>query len=142
MRERGLSLLFLLLVGCGRSEAVSCVDEINRLRATLNLPALGRWQEAEGCSDAQAQADSSSGKPHGAFGKCQERAQNECPGWPGPPEKMIAPCLSAMWAEGPDTNDGKEHGHYVNMTNNAYTKVACGFAVTPQGKVWAVQNFK
>ncbi len=121
---------------------MTCVDEVNRLRATVNLPALERWREAEGCSDVQAQADSISRAAHGAFGQCQERAQNECPGWPGPPEKMIGSCLNAMWAEGPDTKDGKEHGHYVNMTNTSYTKVACGFALTAQGQVWAVQNYK
>jgi hypothetical protein len=49
---------------------------------------------------------------------------------------MIAGCLKAMWKEGPGG------GHYDNMRNTKYTKVACGFSVLPNGDVWAVQNFR
>lgn len=45
-----------------------------------------------------------------------------------------------MWEEGPGT-DHREHGHYNNMTNPEYTKVAAGFYTTPSGEVWGVQNF-
>jgi uncharacterized protein YkwD len=117
-----------------------CVDEINMYRATLGLPALARWTDAEACSDSEAQQDGQSGTPHGAFGQCGESAQNECPGWPGPPEAMIADCLALMWAEGPG-EDFNMHGHYINMSNPAYTKVACGFAEV-NGEIWAVQNFQ
>ncbi len=67
---------------------------------------------------------------------CGEFAQNECPGWPGPPGTMIPQCLSAMWMEGPGG------GHYDNMSSKQYTQVSCGFYTLPDGKVWAVQNFK
>lgn len=117
-----------------------CVDEINMYRATLGLPALARWTDAEDCSDSEAQQDGQSGTPHGAFGQCGESAQNECPGWPGPPEAMITDCLALMWAEGPG-EDFNMHGHYINMSNPAYTKVACGFAEV-NGEIWAVQNFQ
>jgi hypothetical protein len=63
-------------------------------------------------------------------------AQNECPGWPGPSNTMIPGCLKAMWGEGPGG------GHYENMASTRYTKVACGFYVLPNGKVWSVQNFR
>ena len=33
------------------------------------------------------------------------------------------------------------HGHYINMSSEAYTQVACGFAIV-NGEVWAVQNFR
>ena len=117
-----------------------CVDTINMYRATLGLPALARWTDAELCSDEEAASDGASGTPHGAFGKCGESAQNECPGWPGPPADMITGCLELMWAEGPG-EDFNLHGHYINMSNPAYTKVACGFAEGMNG-IWAVQNFQ
>ena len=109
-------------------------------RATLGLAALARWTDAEACSDEEAASDGASGTPHGAFGQCGESAQNECPGWPGPPEAMITGCLELMWAEGPG-EDFNKHGHYITMSNPAYTKVACGFADGMNG-VWAVQNFQ
>jgi hypothetical protein len=78
---------------------------------------------------------------HGAFGQCGEFAQNECPGWPAPAEKMITGCLKAMWDEGPgDFNSG--HGHYINMSSTKYALVACGFYTTPSGDIWSVQDFK
>lgn len=85
--------------------------------------------------------DSQSGQAHGAFGQCGEWAQNECPGWPGPPGGMITDCLQMMWDEGPGA-DFNTHGHYINMSSQQYTQVACGFYVTPSGDVWAIQNFK
>jgi hypothetical protein len=118
-----------------------CVDTINDYRATLDLPPLERWTDAEDCSNAQAKSDSESGTAHGAFGQCGEFAQNECPGWPGPPEQLTVDCLALMWAEGPG-EDFAMHGHYINMSNPNYTKVACGFYETPEGDWWAVQNFQ
>ncbi len=117
-----------------------CVDTINMYRATLGLPPYARWTDAEVCSDGEAAMDGDSGNPHGAFGMCGESAQNECPGWPGPPESMITGCLELMWAEGPG-EDFNLHGHYINMSSTQYTQVAQGFADGMNG-VWAVQNFK
>ena len=117
-----------------------CVDTINMYRATLSLPPLARWFDAEVCSDGEAASDGMIGTPHGAFGMCGEFAQNECPGWPGPPESMITDCLAQMWAEGPG-DDFPTHGHYINMSNPSYTQVTCGFAEV-NGEIWAVQDFK
>ncbi len=118
-----------------------CVDIINQYRASIGRVPLGRWTEMEACAEDQGFADSQSGTPHSAFGQCTEWAQNECPNWPGPPEQMIDNCLAVMWAEGPG-EPYSEHGHYINMANPSYTKVACGFAVLPNGRVWAVQDFR
>ena len=118
-----------------------CVDTINDYRKTLDLPPYERWIEQEICSNGEAESDSISGTPHGAFGSCEESAQNECPGWAGPPGAMIPDCLALMWAEGPG-EDFQAHGHYINMSNPAYTRVSCGFFETADGAVWAVQNFK
>jgi len=122
------------------AESDACVDRINGFRATIDLPPLDRWDDAEPCADDQARQDSESGTPHGAFGQCEEYAQNECPGWPSY-EDVVEGCLQMMWDEGPG-EPYEEHGHYINMTNTAYTEVACGFYTTPEGAVWAVQDFR
>jgi hypothetical protein len=113
-----------------------CVDEINRYRATNGKPPYARWPAAESCADSEAKSDSKTGTAHGAFGTCHEFAQDECPGWPGPMEKMIKDCLKAMWDEGPGG------GHYDIMNSDNYTQAACGFYTLPNGKIWAAQDFK
>jgi hypothetical protein len=127
----------------GGSDGASqlCVDRINEYRASIGRAPLARWTDQEGCVESQGFADMQSGTPHSAFGQCTEWAQNECPGWPGPPISMIGNCLAAMWAEGPG-EPYSAHGHYINMANPNYTKVACGFAVRSDGRVWAVQDFR
>ena len=118
-----------------------CVAAINADRATLGLPAYAEWTDAETCTDGQAKADSVSGTPHSAFGMCGESAQDECPGWPGPPDMMIGQCMAQMWAEGPG-DDFATHGHFINMSSTAYTMVSCGFFTLADGSVWATQDFK
>ncbi len=119
-----------------------CVDTINDYRATLGLPAYERWSGAESCTDDQAESDAKTGTAHGAFGACEEWAQNECPGWPSSdPEASLLGCLEQMWAEGPG-EDFSAHGHYLNMSSDSYTRVACGFHTTEDGKLWAIQNFQ
>jgi len=116
-----------------------CVDQINEYRATEGKPPYARWSSAELCSDGEAQSDSETGTPHGAFGACGEWAQNECPGW-GSLEDTVTGCLAMMWAEGPG-EPFRAHGHYINMSSTSYTRVACGFAVV-SGTIWAVQDFR
>jgi len=118
------------------STADLCVSTINEYRRAKGLAPYVRWAEAETCSDGQAKSDGQTSSAHGAFGRCGELAQNECPGWPGPPEQMIPKCLAAMMDEGPGG------GHHDAMMSRRYTKVACGFATTARGAVWSVQNFK
>jgi hypothetical protein len=122
------------------AERKACVDRINGFRATEGLPPLAAWTDQGACTDAEAKSDSASGEAHGAFGMCGEGAQNECPGW-GSIEQTIQGCLQDMWDEGPG-EPYSEHGHYINMSNPDYKKVACGFYVRPDGKVWAIQNFR
>lgn len=113
-----------------------CVDTINAYRKQLGVAPLQRWTTAEACADGQAKSDGASSAGHGAFGKCGETGQNECPGWPGPPDKMIPQCLKAMWAEGPGG------GHHDLMASTRMKRVACGFAAAPNGAIWAVQDFQ
>ncbi len=124
----------------GNDPAQLCVDAINGYRASIGLPPYARWTANETCVDGQGLSDSQTGVPHSAFGQCSEWAQNECPGWPGTATSVIGSCLQVMWNEGP--GPFSTHGHYINMSNPAYTKVACGFAVLPNGTVWAVQDFQ
>ena len=119
----------------------TCVDTINMYRATLGLPAYAHDTSKDACADGQGKSDSMSGTAHGAFGQCGEFAQDECPGWPAPPEGMIKNCLTQMWAEGPGS-DFSTHGHYINMSSSSYTMASCGFYTTPDNQVWAVQNFR
>lgn len=121
-------------------DAQYCVDRINQYRATLGLPALERWFDAEKCSDGEAKQDSQSGQAHGAFGQCGEFGQNECPGWGGPIKDLLNGCLQMMWDEGPGADFGA-HGHYLNMSSTKFSRVACGFSGTT-GSIWAVQNFQ
>lgn len=121
--------------GISGNAAEICVATINEYRKSKGLPPYARWTENEPCSDQQAASDGKTSDPHGAFGTCEERAQNECPGWSGPAETMISDCLKAMWGEGPGG------GHYEAMASTRYTKVACGFA-NGEGGIWSVQNFR
>jgi hypothetical protein len=116
--------------------AQHCVDEINRYRASKALPALARWTDAEPCAVTEARDDSQTGQAHGTFGRCQEHAQNACPGWPGPANTMIDGCLKMMWSEGPGG------GHYENMIDRKATRVACGTYAMPGGRLWSVQDFR
>jgi hypothetical protein len=118
-----------------------CVQVINDYRMSIGVAPLQRWVDAEVCSNDEAESDAMTNTPHGAFGMCGEYGQNECPGWPGPLTQLLDDCLASMWAEGPG-EPFEEHGHYINMSNPAYTMVACGFYQTAEGNYWAVQNFK
>jgi len=143
--------LALPLIACGDDDSSGskdpydsarkqCVDQINQYRASLGLSPYARWKEAESCADGEAKSDSESGTAHGAFPSCSEHAQNECPGWPSV-DQTVTGCLKMMWDEGPGPWD-EGHGHYINMTSTSYSKVACGFYETPNGSVWAVQDFQ
>ncbi len=46
-----------------------------------------------------------------------------------------------MWNEGPG-EDFEQHGHYLTMSSDEFTMVACGFFQTDDGQVWSIQNFK
>ena len=122
------------------ADRIACVDRINAFRASLNLASYVRWEAGETCADQAAKTDAERHDAHSAFGSCEEWAQNECPGWRSV-SSVIDDCLQSMWDEGPG-EDFNTHGHYINMTNESYTQVACGFYITPDGDVWAVQNFQ
>jgi len=136
---------FLMLAACGGGrpyDALSeaCVKHINSLRASVGLGPLSRWKDDESCADSQAESDSETRQAHSAFHRCDEPAQNECPGtsWRSMtgPDGIVPGCLDRMWSEGPGGS------HYDNMTHPSYTMVACGFHHTSSGEVWAVQDYR
>jgi hypothetical protein len=145
-------------LGCTLASAASsgdvrrdCVDRINQFRSQCAcLPALERWSAAESCADRMAMHDSTTGKAHAGFSGriCSPggNGQNECPSYPSE-QGVMDTCLQLMWSEGPppqSTCEGscfQQHGHFINMTNPQFKRVACGFHRTADGKIWSVQNF-
>ena len=120
-----------------------CVNRINQLRFWCQcLPPLQRWSDGETCANDMAERDHDNNDAHNGFqsGMCNGGyAQNECPSW-GSIEQCVEGCLQMMWDEGPGSFFGG-HGHYLNMTNSAYSRVACGFFDGSNG-TWSVQNFQ
>ena len=116
-----------------------CVARINQLRRKCQcLPPLKRWKDGEACAN-----DGQHGIHKGFNAKiCEPQgyAQNECPAWPSAGQ-IVEGCLQRMWDEGPGKRFSK-HGHYVNMSNPSFKRVACGFAKDSNGEVWSVQNFR
>jgi len=113
-----------------------CVDRINVYRARLSRAPVARDPSGEPCADEQSRLDGRSNTAHGTFGRCQERAQNACPNYPGPLEESLVRCLDQMFAEGPGG------GHYENIINAKYTRAFCGFEMMAGGRTWMIQDFK
>lgn len=137
----------------------NCLDTINAYRATEGAAPLTLAADSlQTCTDKQAAADMEAGSAHGHFGSCHEMAQNTGPNintqWMGTDTTKIAYYYSAMMWEDEkklvtsgerDPNKDEDYsyiGHYLNMRNTKYTKVACGFAVSKDGKTaWLNMNF-
>jgi hypothetical protein len=117
------------------SARARCVDRTNAYRARVGASPVQRRTDFETCADAAAQSDARARSVHGAFGRCHEFAQNECPAWSGAPDTVVDQCLDMMFAEGPGG------GHYVNMTNGGYRGLSCGIFTGAGGEVWIVQNY-
>lgn len=127
-----------------------CVDRINQfLTQCACLPALKRRTDGEACADQMAKYDAEQNSAHAGIRDkiCTPGgSQNSCPGYSSN-NQVIGLCMQQMWDEGPPptadcTGDCyQEYGHFINMTDDSVTQVACGFHTTAAGKVWAVQNF-
>jgi len=126
----------------------NCVDRINKLRALENLPALMRDQGSEGCSDDDARINYEKKIPHASV--CGQ-AQNECSTYPST-TGILDTCIQQQmyynektcYSKNPSGcygNAACECGHYVNMTDKSYTKVACGLYETPSGELKSTLNF-
>ena len=126
-----------------------CLAKINEYRATEDLePLTLASEEKQTCADKQSADDLKSGKAHGHFGDCGEWAQNSGPNFNGSFQKNASAVadyyLEMMWNEKKlvesgeaDLNSDADYGkigHYKNMRNKSYTKVACGIALSSDGK--------
>lgn len=127
-----------------------CLAKINEYRATENLkPLTLAAQEKQTCADKQSADDLKSNKAHGHFGDCGEFAQNSGPNFSGNWQKNATAVaeyyLKMMWEDEKalvtsgerDPNKSEDYpyiGHYLNMKNTSYTKVACGITLSEDGK--------
>lgn len=124
------------------AELQACADTVNGFRAQRGLAPLARSAALEDFSAKAAANDGASGRAHGYFSQTRgggvSRAENAIPGWPiagGGITKVIQDGTQMMWNEGPGG------GHYENIVGR-YTEIGCGVFVTPQNRVWVVQNFR
>jgi len=107
-----------------------------------------------------AKSDGDSGQAHGSAGSCPGLGgQDTCPGWGvggfsgnATVTDALKSCLNSMWMEGPPPvpeaqciqdyqNCFLVHGHWMNMSNDRYTVVSCGFYQMADGKWWMNQDF-
>ena len=135
-----------------------CLAKTNEYRATEALSPLSlAAEEKQTCTEEAAAADLAENSPHGHFGDCGEFAQNSGPNfntsWQKNASAVAEYYLKMMWEEekalvtsGERDPEKKEDypyiGHYLNMKNTSYTKVACGIALSADGKKgWFNVNF-
>ena len=126
-----------------------CLAIINEYRATENLPPYTlAAEEKQTCADKQSADDLKSGEAHGHFKDCGEFAQNSGPNFSVSSNQNASAVaknyLEMMWDEKKliesgeaDLNNGDDFmkiGHYKNMQSLSYTKVACGIAISADGK--------
>ncbi len=125
-----------------------CVDRVNNLRALENLSPLVRDQGNEESADNDARANYEANIPHSSV---SSDAQNECPTYPNTSlilddciEKQMYYAEKLCYEKNPDScylDKTCQCGHYVNITDNSFTKLACGLYETPNGKFKAILNF-
>ena len=121
-----------------------CLAKINEYRATEDLPPLTLASEGkQTCADKQSADDLKTNEAHGHFGDCGEFAQNSGPNFSGSWQKNASAVaeyyLKMMWEDEKakaekGVTEYAQIGHYLNMKNTSYTKVACGIALSADGK--------
>jgi hypothetical protein len=125
------------------AETQFCVDEVNRLRATLNLRALRRSSRIDAFSNEAARVDTEARDPHRHFrqtngGNGTARAENVIPWWRSDNYASVRQVtregLAMMWAEGPGGT------HYETMKGN-FSEIGCGLFVA-NGTVTVTQDFR
>ena len=128
-----------------------CLKLLNEYRATEDLePMTLADAEKQQCAIDQAAADMADNAAHGHFGDCGESAQNSGPNfstsWRSNATGAVQYYEMAMWEkEKAKVEQGiteyQQIGHYLNM-KNSYSKVACGIAISADGKKgWCNMNF-
>jgi len=135
-----------------------CLKLANEYRATEEVAPLELADdEKQLCTINQAAADMADNKAHGHFKECGEWAQNSGPNfstsWRTNATAAVQYYIKSMWEDEKalvtsgqrDPNKKEDYpdiGHYLNMRNASYTKVACGIAISADGtKGWFNMNF-
>ena len=135
-----------------------CLAKINEYRATENLkPLAPASEEKQACADKQSADDLALNKAHGHFKDCGEYAQNSGPNfstvWGKSASDVAERYLKMMWEDEKNLVTSGERdlekeedfpyiGHYKNMRSASYTTVACGIALSADGKKgWLNVNF-
>ena len=121
-----------------------CLAKINEYRATEDLkPLTLASEEKQTCADKQSADDLKTNEAHGHFGDCGEFAQNSGPNFSGSWQKNASAVaeyyLKMMWEDEKakaekGVTEYAQIGHYLNMKNTSYTKVACGITLSEDGK--------
>ena len=121
-----------------------CLAKINEYRATEDLkPLTLASEEKQTCADKQSADDLKTNEAHGHFGDCGEFAQNSGPNFSGNFQKNASAVaeyyLKMMWEDEKakaekGVTEYAQIGHYLNMKNTRYTKVACGITLSEDGK--------
>ena len=121
-----------------------CLAKINEYRATEDLkPLTLASEEKQTCADKQSADDLKTNEAHGHFGDCGEFAQNSGPNFSGNWQKNATAVaeyyLKMMWEDEKakaekGVTEYAQIGHYLNMKNTSYTKVACGITLSEDGK--------
>ena len=124
-------------------ESAFCVQEINRLRASIGAEPLARTDRLEDFATEAARVDTHEGVPHTHFrrtngGNGTAMAENTIPWWNmsrhGSVRTVIRAGLEQMWSQGPGGT------HYENL-RGPYTEVGCGIFVS-NGEVTVSQDFR
>ena len=126
-----------------------CVERINKLRALEGLGPLQRYKEKECAADADAKTNFQTSPHQSQNGD----GQNEC-GTRSSVNAVLNDCIEQQmyYGEKPcyqqygsncfyGTQTPCVCGHYINITDPQYKKVACGLYKTPSGSYHSVQNF-
>jgi hypothetical protein len=135
-----------------------CLRLANEYRATEGVAPLELADEdVQWCTVQQAKADAEVDKAHANSRMCGIGAQNTGPHfsttWKKNASSAVRSFIKMMWEDEKalvtsgerDPNKDEDYtyiGHYLNMRNAAYTKLACGIYVYDDGKkAWFNMNF-
>ena len=135
-----------------------CLRLANEYRASEGVaPLTLADDDKQLCAITQAAADMADNAPHGHFRDCDEWAQNSGPNfsttWKSNATAAVKYYIKMMWEDEKalvtsgqrDPNKDEDYqyiGHYLNMRKASYTKLACGIAVSADGKKgWFNMNF-
>ena len=135
-----------------------CLRLANEYRASEGVaPLTLADDDKQLCAITQAAADMADNAPHGHFRDCDEWAQNSGPNfsttWKSNATAAVKYYIKMMWEDEKalvtsgerDPNKDEDYsyiGHYLNMRKASYTKLACGIAISADGKTgWFNMNF-